>query len=212
MIQKATNRNRPRLWWCVTGELGLLPIHAAGNYRGEDMKCTADYVVSSYIPTLTSLIKAQHDWKPIPHSQVGGLLVCEESPAQGSARHLIQAAEEVHLARECFESAGARVLNSHSAHTSVAQLRVILEETRPHILHLACHGVQDLNPLNSGLLLQDGKLTIEKIMELDLPHAVLAYLSACETAKGDRNAPDQAVHLAASMLFCGFRSVIGTMW
>jgi CHAT domain-containing protein len=42
--------------------------------------------------------------------------------------------------------------------------------------------------------------------------AVLAFLSACRTAQGDANAPDQAVHLAASMLFCGFWSVIGTMW
>jgi hypothetical protein len=67
-------------------------------------------------------------------------------------------------------------------------------------------------PLKSGLLLQDGKLSIEDILRLRLPQAMLAYLSACQTAKGDNNAPDQAIHLAASMLFSGFRSVIGTMW
>jgi CHAT domain-containing protein len=61
-------------------------------------------------------------------------------------------------------------------------------------------------------MLQDGRLTIKEIMQLNLPRAALAFLSACQTAKGDKNAPDQAVHLAASMLFCGFRSVIGTMW
>lgn len=49
-------------------------------------------------------------------------------------------------------------------------------------------------------------------MELKLTNAVLAYLGACETAKGDKYQPDQAVHLAASMLFCGFRSVVATMW
>lgn len=37
-------------------------------------------------------------------------------------------------------------------------------------------------------------------------------LSACETATGDSEQPDQAVHLAAAMLFVGFRSVIATMW
>jgi CHAT domain-containing protein len=104
------------------------------------------------------------------------------------------------------------VLNAPSTHTSVAQLRAALERSPAHILHLACHGLQDSEPLKSALQLQDGKLAIEDIMQLDLPHAVLAYLSACQTAKGDRNAPDQVVHLAASMLFCGFRSVIGTMW
>jgi CHAT domain-containing protein len=49
-------------------------------------------------------------------------------------------------------------------------------------------------------------------MELSLPGAALAYLGACETAQGDHYHTDEAVHLAASMLFCGFRSVIATMW
>jgi CHAT domain-containing protein len=94
----------------------------------------------------------------------------------------------------------------------VADLRSLLEETPGHILHLACHGVQDADPLGSALLMHDGKFTIENMLQLNIPKAVLAYLSACQTAKGDKNAPDQAVHLAASMLFCGFRSVVGTMW
>lgn len=49
-------------------------------------------------------------------------------------------------------------------------------------------------------------------MELDLSKAFLAVLSACETAKGDSTQPDQAVHLAAAMLFTGFSSVIATLW
>lgn len=81
------------------------------------------------------------------------------------------------------------------------------------ILHLASHGVQDHNnPLDSGFLLRDDKLTISQLMPLPLPHAFLAFLSACETAKGDGEQADQAVHLAATMLFAGFKSVVGTMW
>jgi CHAT domain-containing protein len=68
------------------------------------------------------------------------------------------------------------------------------------------------NPLESHFVLRDGPLSIEALMKVELPNAVFAFLSACETAKGDRDQPDQAVHLAASMLFCGFRSVIATMW
>jgi CHAT domain-containing protein len=49
-------------------------------------------------------------------------------------------------------------------------------------------------------------------MDLDLKDAFLAFLSACETAKGDKEQPDQTVDLAAAMLFVGFRSVIATMW
>jgi CHAT domain-containing protein len=84
---------------------------------------------------------------------------------------------------------------------------------RAHIVHLACHGVQDQkDPLSSGFCLGDGKLTVSELMDIKLDHAFLAFLSACETAKGDKEQPDQVIHLAAAMLFCGFRSVVATMW
>jgi CHAT domain-containing protein len=196
----------------VTGELGFLPIHAAGNHGKMSSVCTADYVVSSYIPTLSALTRARASWSSVPRTQLAGLLICEESSDNGPARHLPNAAREVRVVRESFEKAQARVLNDSSPHTSLGEMRSLLEKTPAHILHVACHGVQDADPLKSGIMLQDGMLTIEDIMSLSLPHAILAFLSACQTAKGDRNAPDQAVHLAASMLFCGFRSIIGTMW
>lgn len=81
------------------------------------------------------------------------------------------------------------------------------------LLHLACHGQQDPEkPLASGFRLRDGPLALAQLMRLSLPNAFLAFLSACETAKGDAQQPDQAVHLAAAMLFVGFRSVVATMW
>jgi CHAT domain-containing protein len=61
-------------------------------------------------------------------------------------------------------------------------------------------------------MLSDGMLSIQDLMTMSLPDALLAFLSACQTARGSERLPDQAVHLAASMLFCGFRSVVGTMW
>ncbi len=81
------------------------------------------------------------------------------------------------------------------------------------ILHLACHGKQDnSSPLDSGFIMRDRKLTISELMTLNLPRAFLAFLSACETAKGDEKQSDEVIHLAASMLFTGFKSVVGTMW
>lgn len=80
-------------------------------------------------------------------------------------------------------------------------------------VHFACHGHQDLvNPLESALYLRRGHLTIGKIMETPLPNAQLAFVNACETAKGDDSTPDEALHLSASLLFAGFRGVVGTMW
>jgi CHAT domain-containing protein len=60
--------------------------------------------------------------------------------------------------------------------------------------------------------MRDELLTVSSLMSLNLPDAFLAILSACETAKGDTSQPDQAVHLAATMLYIGFKSVVGTMW
>jgi CHAT domain-containing protein len=196
----------------VTGELGFLPIHAAGRYRDADQICTADYLVSSYVPTLASLTKSRRLWTPIARSEVSGLLVCEAARAEGPATYLSDAFSEVSAVDDCFVSAGAQTLNTAARHTSLSEFHELLERTSPHILHMACHGIQHSDPLKSSFLLSDGNLSIEDIIHLDLPNAFLAFLSACQTAKGDRNAPDQAVHLAASMLFCGFRSVVGTMW
>jgi hypothetical protein len=55
-------------------------------------------------------------------------------------------------------------------------------------------------------------LTISKLMELKLDRPWFSFLSACETAKGDAEQPDQVMHLAAAMLFAGFKSVVATMW
>ena len=82
------------------------------------------------------------------------------------------------------------------------------------IIHAACHGEQDPNnPLDSALLLEDGRLTISKIQSIQrAPGGSLAFLSACMSAKGDKTQPDEAIHLAASMLCVGFQGVVATMW
>jgi CHAT domain-containing protein len=81
------------------------------------------------------------------------------------------------------------------------------------ILHLACHGIQDAsNPLDSGFIMHDKMMQVGDLIRLNLPQARLAFLSACETAQGDFERPDEALHLAATMLYAGFKSVIGTMW
>jgi CHAT domain-containing protein len=95
--------------------------------------------------------------------------------------------------------------------TTVAHTAAIMQTA--NIVHLACHGVQDAaDATQSGFCLGDGRLTIPKLMELKFDHAFLAFLSACETAKGDKAQPDQAMHLAAAMLFSGFKCVVATIW
>ena len=82
------------------------------------------------------------------------------------------------------------------------------------IVHFACHGTQDSqDPLESAFLLDnEERLRVSQIMTERIPEGSLAFLSACETATGDRLLSDETMHLAASLFFAGFRSVIGTMW
>jgi CHAT domain-containing protein len=80
-------------------------------------------------------------------------------------------------------------------------------------VHLARHGTQDpREPTASAFLLDDGRLALSQLMHTSLPRAELAVLSACQTARGDEDLPEEAVHLAAGMLAAGFRSVVATMW
>jgi len=43
--------------------------------------------------------------------------------------------------------------------------------------------------------------------------AEFAFLSACHTAEiTEESIADEGLHLAAAVQYCGFRSVVGTMW
>jgi hypothetical protein len=49
----------PRIWWCPTGPLAFLPIHAAERYKEHTAgSSVSDYVVSFYTPTLNMNINA----------------------------------------------------------------------------------------------------------------------------------------------------------
>ncbi|KAJ7921909.1 CHAT domain-containing protein, partial [Mycena leptocephala] len=75
-------------------------------------------------------------------------------------------------------------------------------------VHLACHGVHNVShPTESALLLaSSSQLTLSNIIRLSIPHADLAFLSACQTATGNKEL-QESVHLAAGMLSAGYRSV-----
>jgi hypothetical protein len=53
----------PRLWWCPTGPLALLPLHAAQRYDTARLRDTGviDRAISSYTPTLRSLIASREE-------------------------------------------------------------------------------------------------------------------------------------------------------
>jgi tetratricopeptide (TPR) repeat protein len=212
--QKATGRSRPRLHWCANGDFVFLPLHAAGIYTGPkaNQACCSDFVVSSYTPTISALLRAQKSATPIRSADVSMLLVGEDCATNLNMGRLWNVGKEL----ACVESIATTKQFGHAVEAIPKEATVELVTDRvksASFIHLACHGIQDpTNALESGFFLRNGMLTISKLMELELHKPWFAYLSACETAKGDAEQPDQVMHLAAAMLFAGFKSVVATMW
>ena len=78
-----------------------------------------------------------------------------------------------------------------------------------------CHGTLEANkPFEAGFELYGGeRLTLLQIVRSYLPTAEFAFLSACHTAEvTEGSIVDEVLHLAAAVQYCGFRSVVGTMW
>lgn len=159
-----------------------------------------------------ALINARRGLRPVPMADIKALLIA--APFSPGCTYLDNVTQEVAVVTNVLSGASATVLElEDDAGRGAATSSVVDHLPDATILHLACHGQQDTaSPLESGFCLRDGRLSVADLMRLSLPNAVLAFLSACETAKGDQTQPDQVVHLAAAMLFVGFRSVIATMW
>ena len=193
-----------RVWWCTTGFLTFLPIHAAGIYGEKALPGPKllDFVVSSYTPTLSSLI-ADSRTTTLPNSQVLAVALPMESGLPGTARELDCIANRV-------GSSNVKKLLEQDA--TIDNVIDGLEESS--FVHFACHGVQDAtSPNESALLLaKSSRLTLSRLNCLSLPHAQLAFLSACQTATGDEMLVREAIHLAAGMLSAGYQGVIATMW
>lgn len=199
----------PHITWCLTGPLTFLPIHAAGLYGAKDELKIFDYVVSSYTPTLTALLSAKR-----PSARGGGIprLLAVSQPATPLHPPLPGTVREVDAIQRIRDSTG-RILITRLNGQEGTMAAVLQGMKECNWMHLACHGVQDdASANNSAFLLFDGRLTLKKIREQSLSHTELAVLSACQTAKGDGELPDEAIHLAAGMLSAGYGSIVATMW
>jgi CHAT domain-containing protein len=198
-----------RIWWCPTGPLAFLPIHAAGLY-GENQDVgskLSDFLISSYTPSLTALIEGL-----CPHFEFQGklqLLAVTQPSAEGQP-YIPGTREEITCIEQHAEGK-ITVLRLDNNWATVDGVQEGMKNSR--WVHFACHGVQSTSPTESALLLAgSSRLTVSDIIQLNLPHANLAFLSACQTTTGSQKLQDELVHLTASMLLAGYRSVIGTMW
>ncbi|KAJ7648744.1 CHAT domain-containing protein [Mycena polygramma] len=202
--------NWPRIWWCPNGRLTFFPIHAAGLY-GKDIAFgskLADFAISSYTPSLTALIQGFRSTSQLPEELQ---ILAVAQPSAAGQKFIPGTKDEIHRIQQSVLG----MIQVHPVFEHEATIARVEEAMRKcSWVHFACHGVQDATtPTESALLLAgDSRLMLSRIIQLNLPNADFAFLSACQTATGDRNLQEEAIHLAAGMLLAGYRGVIATMW
>jgi CHAT domain-containing protein len=144
------------------------------------------------------------------HGPPSFVAVGQGQPGTGKGKELLAVDSELELVHKLVPATANRTTISGDAATRAGALEALQENTW---VHLACHGKQDrMQPYDSHFVMKDKHLTLLDIMERDIPHAEFAFLSACHTAVGDEETPDEVIHLAAGLQFSGFKSVIGTLW
>jgi len=201
----------PRLWWCLSGLLALLPVHAAGRHEtrfDEVPQTVLDRVVSSYTPTARALA---HVRQAAGGTAGSAELLVVAMPHTQDAGDLPGAEQEAELLEKKFPG---RVTVLPGARATFTSVTTALPGCR--WAHFACHAASDLTePSASRLLLSDYQshpLTVLELNRLLLDGAELAFLSACATARTGTRLPDEAIHLASAFQLAGYRHVISTLW
>ncbi|KAG2123283.1 CHAT domain-containing protein [Suillus clintonianus] len=206
-------QHRSRIWLCPTAAFTSIPLHAANPFRmnadrSGSEPCLEDLYICSYTPTLSALIRARQAMKTRVTPSFAAIGQSQPGAGQGDVLPAVDSELELvhtlvppnikftNLSKDEATQAGA--LNALQCNSWV---------------HLACHGKQDLEqPYNSCFAMRDKPVTLLDIMENNSPQVEFAFLSACHTAVGDEETPDEAIHLAAGLQFSGFKSVVGTLW
>ncbi|KAG2343594.1 hypothetical protein BDR05DRAFT_989693 [Suillus weaverae] len=201
-----------RIWLCPTAAFTSIPLHAAHPFRtnpdGSKEPCLEDLYICSYTPTLSALVRSRQGMKK--RVTPSFVTVGQGQPGGGKGKALLAVDSELELVHKLVPATANRTTISGDAATRAGALEALQENTW---VHLACHGKQDpVQPYDSHFVMKDEHLTLLDIMERDIPNAEFAFLSACHTAVGDEETPDEVIHLAAGLQFAGFKSVVGTLW
>ncbi|KAK6708359.1 hypothetical protein SNK04_009323 [Fusarium graminearum] len=216
ITQNRADRDLPHIWWIPTGRLVGFPLHAAGYHLDDGLKTALDRVVSSYTPSVKTLIHSRRQRGSklqAQHFKQNLVLVAMEStPEQG---HLDYAAEEIQSIRDVTKSSTKIIAKEPPTFKND-----VLSALRScSIFHFAGYGgTNSLNPLDSRLLLSDWKadpLSTENTLDINLDREMpfLVYLSACGTSRiRTAGFVDEAIHMTSAFQLAGFQHVLGTLW
>ncbi|KAF9016619.1 hypothetical protein BDZ89DRAFT_1118048 [Hymenopellis radicata] len=194
---RADSEPTTRLYWCPTQQLTLLPLHAAGDYDkpGPGFR-VHDFVVCSYAPVLTLCFSPKQ--RPpfnanlllrnnTAYSLSPSLLIMVSYPSTPpKKRHQISENTLPHPIANIYISQKRTPLLNASYQRWRRPRRYIQERASPQRnVEAHAQGHDDHFRHSAGKLI---------------------VLSACQTAAGDEELPAEALHLAAGMLFAGYRN------
>ncbi|TFK18238.1 hypothetical protein FA15DRAFT_603652, partial [Coprinopsis marcescibilis] len=136
----------PRVWWCATGPLAFLPLHAAGLYDKSNSHNIFDYAVSSYTPTVTFLTNCVKNTHRAPED-ASGLFVVSQPSTPGLSR-IPGTTKEVRAIQMQVATTGVRQCILEGAAATVED--GLKEMEKYSCVHLACHAIQNkVEPLQS---------------------------------------------------------------
>ncbi|KAH9055408.1 hypothetical protein EDB87DRAFT_1579876 [Lactarius vividus] len=174
-----------RIWWCPTSVFCSLPLHAMGPIPSSDNheRYFSDLYIPSYTPSLSALIESRNA-SPQILEKPSLLLVAQPEDSLPGVNGEIKA------------------IRSLEPRVTVANL--VSSEATPSSV---------VEGLRGSRLYGGSRLTLLDIARSRLPDAEFAFLSCCHAAEITQDSvADEALHLTAAMQYCGFRSVVGTMW
>ena len=134
---------------------------------------------------------------------------------QNPTDDLMAADMEVETIKNIFPNSETRAKeDAKKGAKSEETLEIAERVTDSHHLFFSCHGYFNPNdPLQSGLQLADGILTLEEIIRyFNLSECSLVTLSACETGQVKLDKTDEYISLTSGFLLAGSPSLYVTLW
>ncbi|RKK87923.1 hypothetical protein BFJ68_g16991 [Fusarium oxysporum] len=219
----------PRVWWIGSGLASSMPFHAAGVHTRGSTENAYCRLISSYTPSIKELAYAQNQAKRAQEvliaqgtntMLIAAMPTSPKGPGDEKAPKEHPRVEEE--MREILILTGSHMRTTVYTHPSTDQVLEALKTCR--IAHFACHGTSDYSdPSNSGLILEKStglderlvqdRLTVQRVSDLRLRYAQIAYLSACSTAENKAaRLSDEVIHVMSGFQVAGFPHVVGCLW
>ncbi|KAE9391503.1 hypothetical protein BT96DRAFT_1024038 [Gymnopus androsaceus JB14] len=195
-----------RIWWCPTGALTFLPIHAAGVYTPKGPRTSIlDIFVSSYTSSMSALATSRKELESRSPRDMHLLAV-------GQSKDLPKVLEEFSAMQDIVSS------QMHLLDNNDAEPSLVVRDLREKYswVHFSCHGDLNTNdPFLSSFRLsgKEPALKVIDLLEAQLPSAELAFLASCNSAAAESSsAVEEVITLASALQYCGFSSIMGTLW